>query len=176
MVLSSFLKCCNSLPVPPLINELNIILDTCSFYVCVRIMATFSFSSESESPSVVSDSLWPDGLYSLIPGSRRSPGEGNGFPHFSGKEIPTPVFLPGEFHGQKSLVGYSQSMGLQRAGHDWSNLAPPHTQTLSHNTLDPLAVQWLKLHTSNAWGTGLIPGWGTKIPRAMRCCQKVKII
>ena len=23
------------------------------------------------------------------------------------KEIPTPVFLPGEFHGQRSLVGYS---------------------------------------------------------------------
>ena len=30
---------------------------------------------------------------------------------------PTPVFLPGEFHGQRSLVGL-QSMGLQRAGHD----------------------------------------------------------
>ena len=27
------------------------------------------------------------------------PGEGNG--------IPTPLFLPGEFHGQRSLVGYS---------------------------------------------------------------------
>ena len=23
------------------------------------------------------------------------------------KEIPTPVFLPGEFHGQRILVGYS---------------------------------------------------------------------
>ena len=31
-----------------------------------------------------------------VPGSGRSPGEGNG----------NPVFLPGEFHGQKSLVGY----------------------------------------------------------------------
>ena len=28
-----------------------------------------------------------------------SPGEGNG--------LPTPVFLPGEFHGQRSLVGYN---------------------------------------------------------------------
>ena len=35
----------------------------------------------------------------LIPGSERSPGEG--------KREPTPVFLPGEFHGQKSLAGYS---------------------------------------------------------------------
>ena len=33
-----------------------------------------------------------------IPGSGRSPGEGNGN---------TPVFLPGESHVQRSLVGYS---------------------------------------------------------------------
>ena len=35
-----------------------------------------------------------------IPGSGRSPGEGNGSPLQS-------EFLPGEFHGQRSLVGYS---------------------------------------------------------------------
>ena len=35
----------------------------------------------------------------LIPGSGRSPGEGNG--------NPTPVFLPGEFHVQRSLADYS---------------------------------------------------------------------
>ena len=34
-----------------------------------------------------------------VPGLGRSPGEGN--------DTPLPVFLPGEFHGQKSLVGYS---------------------------------------------------------------------
>ena len=43
-----------------------------------------------------------------------------------------------------------------------------------------LAVQWLSLHTSNAGGTGLIPGQRTKIPHAMRCgCQKkegIKIV
>ena len=33
-----------------------------------------------------------------IPGSGRSPGEGNGNP---------PVFLPGESHGQRNLAGYS---------------------------------------------------------------------
>ena len=32
----------------------------------------------------------------LIPGLGRSPGEGNGNP---------PKFLPGEFHGQKKLMG-----------------------------------------------------------------------
>ena len=36
----------------------------------------------------------------LIPGSGRSPGEGNG-------GLPTPVFLPGEFHGQRGLTGCS---------------------------------------------------------------------
>ena len=36
----------------------------------------------------------------LIPGLWSSPGEGNGNPL-------TPVFLPGESHGQRSLVGYS---------------------------------------------------------------------
>ena len=35
----------------------------------------------------------------LIPGSGRSPGEDNG--------LPTPVLLPGKFHGWRSLVGYS---------------------------------------------------------------------
>jgi len=34
------------------------------------------------------------GNLALIPGSGRSPGEGN-------------AFLPGEFHGQRSLMGYS---------------------------------------------------------------------
>ena len=37
----------------------------------------------------------------LIPGLGRCPGEGNGW-------LTTPVFLPGEFHGQRSLEGYSQ--------------------------------------------------------------------
>ena len=38
------------------------------------------------------------GDLSLIPGSGRSLGEGN---------VPTPVFLPGEFHGHRRLLGYS---------------------------------------------------------------------
>ena len=37
------------------------------------------------------------GDLSSILGSGRSPGEGNGY---------APVFLPGEFHGQRSLAGY----------------------------------------------------------------------
>ena len=34
---------------------------------------------------------------------------------------PTPVFFPGESHGQRSLVGYSP--GSQKVRHNWSNLA-----------------------------------------------------
>ena len=48
----------------------------------------------------------------LISGLGRSPGEGN--------SKPTPVFLPGEFHGLRgsSEPGRLQSMGSQRVGHD----------------------------------------------------------
>ena len=42
-----------------------------------------------------------------IPGSGRSPGEG--------ERQPTPVFLPGKFHGQRSLEGYSP-WGGKRVG------------------------------------------------------------
>ena len=49
--------------------------------------------------SEVKASAWNVGDLGSIPGSGRSPGEGNG--------KPTPVLLPGESHGGKSLVGYS---------------------------------------------------------------------
>ena len=34
--------------------------------------------------------------------------------------LPTPVFLPGEFHGQRNLAG-SPARGRTRVGHDWAN-------------------------------------------------------
>ena len=40
---------------------------------------------------------------------------------------PTPVFLPGESHGQKSLVSY-KSIVLLRVRYDWSDLACAHTR------------------------------------------------
>ena len=48
--------------------------------------------------SDVKESTCNAGAPSSVLGSGRSPGEGNGN---------TPVFLPGEFHGQRSLVDYS---------------------------------------------------------------------
>ena len=44
-----------------------------------------------------------------IPVLGRSPGDGNG--------LPTPVFLPGESHGQRILAGYSPG-GCKRVGHE----------------------------------------------------------
>ena len=53
------------------------------------------FSGDSDGK----DSACSAGDWHLIPKMGRSPGEGNW--------QPTPVFLPGEFPGQRSLVGYS---------------------------------------------------------------------
>ena len=39
-----------------------------------------------------------------------------------------------------------------------------------------MVVQWLRLHTYTAGGTGLITGWGTQILHAERCGQKSKKI
>ena len=58
----------------------------------------------------------------LVPGLGRSPGEG--------KCQPTLVFLPGESHGQRSLVGYSPSIGSQRVGHNPSDKACTHGDIL----------------------------------------------
>ena len=52
------------------------------------------------------------------------------------KWIPTPVFLPGESHGQRSLVG-SQSMELQ----ELDTTKPPHHHTHTH-TLEVFLLQY----------------------------------
>ena len=95
-----------------------------------------------------------------IPGLGRSPGEGNG---------PTPVFLPGESHGQRSLAAYC-SWG-HRVGHHWSDLAHTHVDSFSQVSKTSyfdlikiewgtsLVVQWLRLHVPLAGGPGLVPGW-----------------
>ena len=57
-------------------------------------IGTWGFLGGSDSKKSVRNAGEPG----LIPGLGRSPGEGNGY---------TPVFLPGEFHDLRSLVGYS---------------------------------------------------------------------
>ena len=54
----------------------------------------------------------------FVPWVREIPGVGNGNPF---QWQPSPIFLTGEFHGQRSLVGYSPC--LKKVGHNW---APEH--------------------------------------------------
>ena len=60
-----------------------------------------------------------------IPGSGRSPWRRAG--------QPTPVFLPGESHGQRSLM---DSIGSQRVRHDRSDLAHIYGATIYEDDLN----------------------------------------
>ena len=73
-----------------------------------------------------------------------------------GKWLPTPVFLPGKFHGQRSLVGYSPSCHKESDTTEWLSVCT-HTQR----------------HTDTH--TGLISGWGTKVPHAACLGKKKKL-
>ena len=75
-----------------------------------------------------------------IPGLGRSPGEGNG--------QPTPVFLPGESHGGRSLVSYTQSMGSQRVGHDWATSLPQGNQKTKTNISEDILVSDIAIANS----------------------------
>ena len=44
----------------------------------------------------------------------------------------------------------------------------------AYETGNSLEVQWLRRHTFISEGTGSIPGWRTKILKAMQCSQKKK--
>ena len=59
----------------------------------------------------------------LIPMLGRSPGEGNG--------KPTPVFLPAESHGQRSLTGYSP-WGHKRLRHELATKQQHHVYMYVH--------------------------------------------
>ena len=66
----------------------------------------------------------------VCPGPGRSPGEGNGH---------SPVFLPGKFHGQRSLAGYSPW------GHKESDMTEwlyTHTHTHTHTHLPHLRCKF----------------------------------
>ena len=50
---------------------------------------------------------FPGGSDSKPPAVQETQVQSLGWEDLLGKGIPTPVFLHGEFHGQRSLVGYS---------------------------------------------------------------------
>ena len=61
--------------------------------ICNKLSWVFLGDSDNKEPACTA------GDKALIPGLRISPGEGNSYP--------MPVFLPEEFHGQRSLARYS---------------------------------------------------------------------
>ena len=80
---------------------------------------------------------------------------------------PTPVFLPGKSHGQRSLVGCSpwscrvrHDLATKQQQHPWKFPGSPVVRT-SH---------------FHCQGPGFNLGQGTKIPQAARCDQNKKII
>ena len=68
--------------------------------------------------------------------------------------------------------GVLQFTGSQRVGHDWTTELNWTDNKNCRQVIGTfLVVQWLRLHSPNAEGTGLIPGWGTKIPHATQHSQ-----
>ena len=66
---------------------------------------------------------------------------------------PTPVFLPGESHRQRSLEGYSPQ--CHRVGHNWNNLARTHVKIYSE-----IRGPCLKIYTQSTYNTYAgSPGW-----------------
>ena len=64
---------------------------------------------------------------------------------------PTPVFLPGESQGQRSLASYIQSMGLQRIRHKWATELTQDGNRRQHNISIPFiyALGNQKIHVTH---------------------------
>ena len=79
---------------------------------------------------------------------------------------PTAAILPGEFHRERSLMGYSP-WGLKDSDMTkW--LTHAYTHTIKFILMrTSLEVQWLRLCMPTAGGIGSIPGGGPKIPHAL---------
>ena len=76
--------------------------------------------------------------------------------------LSTPVFLPGEFHGQRKLRG-DTIYGIRKELDTIEQLTLPFT----------FVVQWLRFLDSSAGGMGSIPDQGIRIPQASECSQNV---
>ena len=61
--------------------------------------------------------------------------------HMHRKWQPSPVFLPGKFHGQRSLAGYSPS---SREKLDVTEHAHTHTHAYTHRILSTFLVYRLE--------------------------------
>ena len=90
------------------------------------------------------------------------------------KWLLNPVFLPGEFHGQRSLMGYS-SWGCKRVRHDWMTNSFIHFNWTKDEMgfisciFSPFSHMPLKTGAQGglgeeprSWGVG--GGWGAQLP------------
>ena len=107
----------------------------------------FPFPGDLPDPGIEprSPAMEADALTSEPPGKPNLPAIQETWVLSLGQEDPlekritmTPVFLPGEFHGQKSLVGYSPSDHKMSDKTEWLT----HTKTYTH------------MHTLDKWGRG----------------------
>ena len=73
---------------------------------------------------------------------------------------PTPVFLPGESHRQRSLVGFST--GSQRVGHDWASSLSLFTFTLSTSTCWASTPCLAVLLLQNPWAFSAVRNVGMR--------------
>ena len=70
-----------------------------AFYLIINLFNNLLLGTSHTVGSVVKNPPGDTGEAGLVPGWGSSPTEG--------KRQPTPVFLPGKSHGQRSLAGYS---------------------------------------------------------------------
>ena len=89
----------------------------------------------------------------------RIPGTGK-----PGEWPPTPVFLPGDFHGQRSLAGYRPWGCKELDMTEYCSLPGPSV----HGVFQARVLEWGAIAFSPSAGyTGLTPGPGSKIPHAV---------
>ena len=75
---------------------------------------------------------------------------------------PTPVFLPGKFHGQTSLVGYSP-WGFKRVGYDLATEQQQNECSFAILNYAKSSLPVLCKWNNKAWGTAhLLTTWFTK--------------
>ena len=88
---------------------------------CMPLITSIPSGSDGKESTCNSEDL------GFIRGLGRSPGEANGYP------LPTTVFLPGEFHGQRSLAGYSP-WGCKRVGYGLATILQQQSLFLTHSS------------------------------------------
>ena len=114
------------------------------------------------------------GLPFPSPGDLLDPGIEPKSPTLQADSLPSePAGKPHELHIQSIIL---KQYDTPRSSCIYMRRARIKKQVYDMLKETSLVVQWLRLCASNAGGTGLIPGRGTKIPYVMWHSQKIKKI